>query len=301
LILIECVALGLGAKLTGATHVAILALLTTALVAVISVRGGLLKHPVIGPALYRVGVYGTLQASYFVLASVLPHVSQRTFDAQLRAFDLAVFGVEPAVAFDVLVSPATTEWFAFFYYSYFWLLALHVFPMLFFGKQQRLVSEMGLGLVAVFCVGQSLYMAVPAFGPYRAFPELFTQPLPSSGLFMSIVLAVVAKGGAQLDVFPSLHTAGPLYLALFCVRHRRLMPYRVTWPIVAFFVANIILSTMFLRWHYLVDVVAGALLAVAVFVLVPRVTRWDAERRSRLGLASSWPEFPWNRPGQAPG
>jgi membrane-associated phospholipid phosphatase len=50
----------------------------------------------------------------------------------------------------------------------------------------------------------------------------------------------------------------------------------------SFFALNIILSTMVLRWHYLVDVIAGLGLALAVAVAAPRLAAWEARRR-RIG------------------
>jgi len=51
-----------------------------------AVRGhGLVTQPFAVALLYRLGVYGTVQASYFILRDVLPVVSARTLDHQLYA------------------------------------------------------------------------------------------------------------------------------------------------------------------------------------------------------------------------
>jgi hypothetical protein len=52
---------------------------------------------------------------------------------------------------------------------------------------------------------------------------------------------------------------------------------------------------MFLRWHYLVDIVAGVTLALAADALAARLVPWDAARRARLALDPAWTRlvFPW--------
>jgi membrane-associated phospholipid phosphatase len=66
--------------------------------------------------------------------------------------------------------------------------------------------------------------------------------------------------------------------------------------VVALFAVNIIIATMFLRWHYVIDVVAGLCLAVAALNVSCRVTRWEELRRAAARMAPSWPAWaPVNR------
>jgi membrane-associated phospholipid phosphatase len=215
---------------------------------------------------------------------------------------VALFGSEPAVTLDAVVTQTTTEWFAFFYFGYFFVLATHVLPILFLAREPRRLGEFTFGLVFLFSVGHTLYMLVPGFGPYRALAGEFHHALPE-GLWLDIVMESVAEGGALKDIFPSLHTAAPTFILLYSFRHRQRAPYRYTWPLVAFFCVNIIIATMFLRWHWIVDVVAGLALAAVAQALSESVTRWEVDRRTAGNLAPTWPEFtawPWStsrRPG----
>ena len=61
--------------------------------------------------------------------------------------------------------------------------------------------------------------------------------------------------------------------------------------IVGFFVVNIIVATMFLRWHWLVDVLVGLGLAILSQVLSVKVTDHELSRRARERLMPTWPEF----------
>jgi hypothetical protein len=254
------------------------------------VRGGMLKHRFLAPLMYRFAIYGTVQLSYFFFASFLPIVNTIVLDEHLYELDLWLFGFEPAMAMDAIVSGVTGEWFAFFYFGYFFLLAVHVIPLLLGMRRPVLLNEFALGMLFVFCVGHTVYMLVPGYGPYKAMADLFENVLPS-GMWVDMVMTTVASGGAQKDIFPSLHTAAPTFIALFSYRHRHSLPFRYTWPVVAFFAVNIVGATMFLRWHYIIDVVAGLALASGALVASVRVTRWELARRAARGMRSSWPLF----------
>jgi hypothetical protein len=231
--------------------------------------------------LYRLTVWLAVFLSYFQLRHILPAVSERAVDADILAFDLRWFHVEPSLAWDRFVSPATTEWFAFFYFGYFALLATHVLGIMLLGKSMYRLGHFAMGIFIVFCTGHLVYMLVPGYGPYRYLAGDFQHQL-TGGLFWSWVQATVHAGGAQKDIFPSLHTAAPTYIALYSFRHRAEAPYKYTWGVAAFCASQIILATMFLRWHYLIDIAAGITLAIVAVTLGEWLFVRDTARRARL-------------------
>lgn len=220
---------------------------------------------------HRLALFTAVFGTFTQLHYILPTARATQVDAEIVAFDELVFGVEPALALDRFVTTATVEWFSFFYFGYFIVIAAHVFPFMFLGKDGRLVSELTFGLVTLFCVGHLLYLVVPGFGPYQHLAARFTRELDGP-VWWPLVKATVDAGDvrARTDIFPSLHTAAPTFLAIFSTRHRRVGTFRVTWLPMVFFASQITLSTMFLRWHYLVDVIAGLALAAVVARLSPR-------------------------------
>jgi hypothetical protein len=250
-------------------------------------RGGLLRQGSFANAmLYRLTVWLAVFLSYFQLRHILPAVSERAVDADIFAFDLRVFHIEPSLAWDRFVNPTTTEWFAFFYFGYFGLLAAHVLGNLALTRDMFRLSHFAMGIFLVFCIGHLVYMVVPGYGPYHYLAPEFHHEL-RGGTFWSLVQATVTGAGAQKDIFPSLHTAAPTYFALFSFRHRDRAPYKYTWPFVAFCASQIIGATMFLRWHYLVDICAGVTLAIIAVTLGELLVVRDRERRGQLaGLVS---------------
>jgi len=258
-------------------------------------RGGILRQGSFANAiLYRMTVFLPVFLSYFQLRWILPAVSPHSLDADLLAFDLRVFGFEPALAWDRFVTPHTTEWFAFFYFGYFFLLSAHVLPIMLNASSRFRLAHFALGVFIVFCTGHLLYMVVPGWGPYHHMAGQFEHPL-EGGMFWRLVQATVAAGGSQKDIFPSLHTAVPTYFAIYSYLHRRAFPFRFTWPIMAFSATQIIVATMFLRWHYLIDIIAGITLATTAALVSLKVVRWETARRKRLGVPPTFTllEWPW--------
>jgi hypothetical protein len=258
-------------------------------------RGGILRQgTLLNGLVYRLTLFLCVFLSYFQLKFILPAVSPHSLDADLLALDLRVFGVEPSIAWDRYVTPHTTEWFAFFYFGYFFLLIAHVVPIMLLGKNRVRVAHFALGIFTVVCAGHLLYMAVPGWGPYRQLAGQFQHPL-EGGLFWRLVRATVDAGGSQKDIFPSLHTAMPTYFAIYSFIHRRVFPFRFTWPFMAFAASQIIIATMFLRWHYLIDIIAGLTLATTAALVSHRVVLWETGRRAEQGLAPIFIPLDWRR------
>jgi len=245
------------------------------------VRGEVVRG-IASAALYRAGIMAPIVLSYFQLRWILPAISQRAYDAQIYAFDLKVFHYEPSVAWDKYVTSGTTEWFAFFYFMYFIIVACNVFPILWLSGDNKLLRHFGTGLVAQFCMTHLLYLVVPGFGPYH---ELHFERELVGGPFWALVLQGVHSAGALKDIFPSLHTGAPTFLAVFAFVHRKRAPFKQIWPILAFCVLQIMGATMFLRWHYLIDIVAGFALGTFNALFWGRVVEWELARRERLALA----------------
>ena len=74
------------------------------------------------------------------------------------------------------------------------------------------------------------------------------------------MIAIVKDGVTGMDVFPSLHTALPLFITAFLWRDGRRLAAILLAPVSL----GIVVSTVFLRYHYGVDVLAGMLLAAAM-------------------------------------
>jgi membrane-associated phospholipid phosphatase len=252
-------------------------------------RGKILRGAA-GAFVYRLGLVGAVFGSFIQLQYILPTARSVTLDGALYAFDKRVFGFEPTELLDRWVSTTTVEWFSFFYFGYFVVLVVHVLPLMFGVNDDVRARELALGLVLLFCCGHVLYIVVPGYGPYRYLADHFVHPIDGPVWWPAVRAAVDAgEVRSRTDIFPSLHTAAPTFLALFSIRHRRRFPFSVSWVPMVFVASQIMISTMFLRWHYLIDVLAGLALAAGVATLAPRIVRWESARRAATGRSAALP------------
>lgn len=267
------------------------ALLATTATALVLTRGELLRPGHARVWVYRLGLFVPIVASYFQMRVLLPALDPSLVDGLLHRLDERLVGVTPAVWFERFNEPWVVEWFAFFYFSYFLLMPLVIVPALACDRGRRM-AELMIGALLVASIGHVLYTFVPGVGPVGATD--FEGPL-RGGFFWAQVERVVARAGAQMDIFPSLHTAYPTLFALHALRWRHTPLFRRAWPVFAFFAANIIVATMFLRWHWLVDVIAGLALATFAHGLARYVAAREATRGRDGALLPVWEAPPRRR------
>ncbi len=171
----------------------------------------------------------------------------------MQQIDAVLTGVTPSLRAQTLIAPWLTEILSFCY--------LLFFPYLFISwafYAWRGVSSfrrLSVGLFTIYAVGFLGYSTIPAAGPHLAMADQFTVPL-SGWMFTRLNASVVAQGSNGVDVFPSLHCAVSCYLLFFDRRHAR-------WRFLIYVVPciGLWLATIYLRYHYFVDVIAGFALA----------------------------------------
>jgi len=258
------------------------------LVAALVARGIPGVPSIVRKVVYRVSIVAVLVENYLVLRHVLPVVRPDQVDGTLLRIDEAIFGMEPALALEAINVPPVVEWFSFFYYSYFFIGAAYMVVGVWLTKPGLRTTAFGLGTLLVFSVGQLGYMAVPGYGPHHFLADRFHGPV-NGGFFWGLVWDAVQAGSAMKDIFPSLHTAAPTWFALHALSNAR-TDRRWLWPgiVTAFFAANIIFSTVFLRWHYAIDVLAGLTLAFTIAILAPKLAAREEAWRKRQGFPGAW-------------
>jgi len=257
-----------------ARQITLALLVITACVMVLS-RGEVIRSQRARALTYRLGLFVPMVFSYFEMRVLLPALQPELMDYRLYAIDLWLLGTTPSVWMEAWNTRSVVEWLSFYYYGYFLVLIVMLIPAVFLEKGRRL-QELMAGALLIVAAGHFLYTIVPGAGPFATLS--FDEPL-HGGFWWSQVRVTVATAGAQLDIFPSLHTAFPAYFTLYAYGHRHERPFNWAWPILAFVAFNIIAATMLLRWHWFIDVAAGLLLAFAA----RRLSVVVAERESHRG------------------
>ncbi|MBL8954409.1 MAG: phosphatase PAP2 family protein [Myxococcaceae bacterium] len=208
-----------------------------------------------------------LLAAYPWMAAVIGD-PPRSFDATMTAIDRALFfGVDPLDALQAIISVPLTEGLALSYTSYMLLYPLCMGAVFMTGDVpalRELATALGLALVVAY-VGYSL---VPVMGPSLA--RTFDVPL-QYWVMESVKTAAMDDTRITYDCFPSFHTAGTVILAWGTWRHARRLAV-----VLAPIIVTIPFACVYLRYHYVADVIAGLALAAVACVFTPRLlARWS--------------------------
>jgi len=190
-----------------------------------------------------------MNVSYEAMAGAVPIVQGTRFDPVLYRIDIAIWGTSPNVWADQFANPVLTELMSACYILFMPLLFFGLLRYLFWHKE--LLAEFYAGLFTVYGLGFLGYLLVPAAGPYLAFPDLFSSPL-AGGPVTRLNMLMVVEGSNKVDVWPSLHCAVSAFILWFAYRHHR----REFWWLLAP-VSGLWLSTIYLRYHYFIDIVSG--------------------------------------------
>ncbi len=207
--------------------------------------------------------------TYKELGYLIPLIHPRDFDAALAGIDQRFLGVHPTVWLERLTWPPLTEVLQLTYSSYYFLplvLGVVLWRQRSFEKFHFWVFIVVLG----FYLSYLGYIAVPAIGPrfLASIVEAQTIPLTGVWLFEPVRAMLDRAEGITRDCFPSGHTELTLLVLVYARRFHR----RVFWWLLPLG-TGVIISTVYLRYHYVIDVVAGALLTGAIVMIAKPLYR----------------------------
>jgi hypothetical protein len=231
---------------------------------------------------WRVGLLFYPLAMNFIfvhLKTAIPKLHPGKMDAFLGHIDSLLLGVTPSLRAQALVHPALTEFFSLCYILF--------FPYLLFSQVYYFLGDLGLlrkfviGLFTIYGLGFLGYSFVPAAGPCHAMADQFSVPLVG-GWFTRWNAAVVTQGSNGVDVFPSLHCAVSCFLLFFDRRHR---PWRFKLYLLP--CVGLWFSTIYLRYHYFIDVLCGFALAALALWLANRFPLKSTTPTNTLPSASA--------------
>ncbi|MGO4258665.1 phosphatase PAP2 family protein [Marmoricola sp. RAF53] len=198
-------------------------------------------------------------------------------DAMLERWDRALFaGHSPAVVLHDLLGTGLTANVVMLWYSSFALLALLALPATIALSRRTRDGFVGTAsLCWVWILGTATYYLIPSLGPFHVAPQDFAS-LPgleaqrTQAKYLDERAYLLAHPAAhdafaQVSAFASLHvgvTATILGLAWW---HRM----RRTTVVLGVYLAGTMVATVYLGWHFFVDVPAGLAIAGLAWVLGP--------------------------------
>lgn len=196
---------------------------------------------------------------YWQLGPVVEHLGSNNQDAVLLRADRIFLTDTPAVLLGAWTPPLLTDFLSGCYLLFFpGVLAAFLVALL---QPEPHGARLFDGLISLYGIGFLGYTLIPAAGPHLAMPEAFPSAL-TGGWLTRTNAALVASGSNRVDVFPSLHTAITVFLmGSLWPRHRRVF-LALLIP-----AAGLGVATLYLRYHYAVDLLAGLFLASAALAL----------------------------------
>ena len=200
------------------------------------------------------------------IGDIIPWVRPRYFDDLLISIDYRLFGGHhPTVLLERFIHPLLTTVLQFAYISYY-PMATALGVVLYMKKNETAFDEAIFGIILCFYLSYLGYLLIPAVGPRFTLAHLQTRDLAAGPLVVAIQDTLNALENTKTDAFPSGHTAVALMTLYYAWKFRERILVFLLVPAVA----GLIVSTVYLRYHYVIDVIAGiALTALTVYLAPP--------------------------------
>jgi hypothetical protein len=234
--------------------------------------------------------------TYFCIKLIVPLVHPRLFDQQLWNLDQAMFaGYSPNILFiEIFSAPSVMRFIDMSYARIFFISMTVAFVFFLSDASRRLRVAFMTGNSFLWIMGAWLYMLLPSLGPAFRFPDVW-MPLASSLPITQQMQALLARNynevlrmasGTSQNVqlmlgvaaFPSLHVGFQTFAFLWM---RRLWIYgQIVFGVFAFV---ILIGSVVTGWHYLLDGLAGIVLAAASYLVGARL--WNLREWLRLRAA----------------
>ena len=204
---------------------------------------------------------------YKEMALLIPAVRHNDADRWLATLDFRFWHANPCVWLERIQTPALTE-FEQIAYSLFIPAVILVAVLLWRKGRSEEFQYYAFLIAAGYLVSYIGYIIVPARGPRYLLKDL--QHIPLQGLWFTKYLqdGLDRLEAYHYDCFPSGHTE----LTILAWWGSRLVSKR--WFAIYFaYTPFLIFATVYLRYHYTVDLLAGATAALALILATPAVYR----------------------------
>ncbi len=204
---------------------------------------------------------------YREMASLIPAIIDRDKDAELAHLDYRVWHANPTVWLERITTPVLTEYLQIVYTLFVPVVLLIAFLL---WRQRRYADFRYYAfLIALgFLVSYLGYLVVPARGPRFFLRHL--QSIDLRGLWVTRALQATLDRleSKAWDCFPSGHTE----LTILAWWGSGLIS---KWLFRAYcaYTLSIISATVYLRYHYTIDILAGASVAGLLILLAPHLYR----------------------------
>jgi membrane-associated phospholipid phosphatase len=205
-----------------------------------------------------------------------PALGDWRLTAAIPAWESALFGGQPSLYLsERLAFVPLSEYLHFCYLSYAIVIPA-VAAYWYVSRREAAFGELLLLLSTVLLGSYLFFILLPVDSPYYLSPRL--GPPLAGHFFFDLVHEVSARGGARGGAFPSAHVSGAVVLSLVAWRHQRRLAY-----LLVLITVSVMVATVYGRFHYALDTLAGAALAIAVVAAY----RYGSSRRPGYSARSA--------------
>lgn len=197
----------------------------------------------------------------------------RDYDEILIQIDRFIFGIDPTHLLHKIANPFLTEILQIIYASFYFLPIILGIDLI-RTKKLNAFQFLIFSVVYGFFLSYVGYLAMPAIGPRFTLHNFHTTNIEIPGLFLTNFLRDWINLGesitpnmlnpelyVQRDVFPSGHTQMTLITMYLAIK------YNSRLKIVLFIIGSLLVfSTVYLRYHYVIDVFAGFIFFVFTMI-----------------------------------
>ena len=208
-------------------------------------------YPVLGYGL----IYGELEI-------INHYFSQGSYDEVILALEKAIFGGQPSLWFaENFQNIFLSEYFHLSYFSYYFLIP-SLGATLYFKKRWKEFRLFIFSVTSGFFFCYLIFIFYPVNGPYYQFEKI---GFPQAGYpFYTLTHFIIDRWDSSGTAFPSSHVAVALLVLLWSYRFERRL-----FVILAPFVIGLIVGTVYGRFHYAVDALAGILVGIVFYLITP--------------------------------
>jgi len=206
-------------------------------------------------------IYPIILSGYFYSETVFYNkLLFQNIDPFLVKIEDAIFAMQPSIEFSSYISNKLYSELMYFGYFSFYLLIL-AFVLYAFYKRKEYYHQAIFKLSISMYLFYLLFSLIPSMGPqfYFSAPE---NTLPDAYFFDHIMHFIQAVAEQPTGAFPSSHV-GISVIILMLSRKNVPVFFKIAWP----FVLLIILSTVYIKAHYAIDIIGGLLIAPFILYL----------------------------------
>ena len=209
----------------------------------------------------------TILLFYWGVKPLTQMVFQGMFDDWIVRWENRLFNGQPSTYLSArFPSVALSEYLHLCYLSYYFI-PVFLPTMLYFRGKGEAFFETLFAELFTFNLCLIWYIFFPVAGP-RYISEKIDESLSSRPL-CRLTHVILSRASTKGAAFPSSHSALAI-VVLLCGARYDLVSFVILFP----FCTGLVVGTVYGRFHYALDAVAGVLLGVLTFGLYPIVYRW---------------------------